>query len=80
MKFLRNEAFCFEISSGNKNPEVTVAARKYGVTYACMVAVPPIIGVLVGGLTVTWRERPDQIAEDQAKIQITQAALKYAVW
>jgi len=80
VKFLRNEPVCADISVNSKNFEVAAAARKYGLTYACIVQVPPIIGVMVGGLFVAWTERPDTVTEEQAKIRMTQAALKYAIW
>lgn len=80
VKFLHNEVVCKDISPDSKNLEIAVAVRKYGLTYACIVQVPSIIGVMAGGLILVWKERPDEIAEEQAKIEMAQASVKYANW
>jgi hypothetical protein len=78
VKFLANEVFCVD-TSGLINEDARVLAAK-GFTRVCLVSVPPILGVGVGGLIVAWRQTPLPAAELRAGYAMRAAALKYATW
>jgi hypothetical protein len=46
----------------------------------CLVAVPPILGVGVGGLVVAWKQTPLPAAELRAGYVMKAAAMKFATW
>ena len=77
-RFLRNEVICFDTQGA-----VTEEARALlasGYTRACLVSVPPIIGVGVGGLLVAWKMALVPSIEARASIVMSSAAMKFATW
>ena len=54
--------------------------KTQGYTRACLISVPPILGVLVGGLVVAWRLPLTPAAEARATVAMRTAALKFATW
>ena len=78
VKFLRNEVVCVDtISSPN---EEAVAMAKEGYMRACIVMVPPVLGVGVGALVVGWKEPLKPELEMRAGYVMSSAAMKFATW
>lgn len=81
VRFLRNEVVCLDVDTQAPNPEAQAAAKKFNIVRVCMIEVPPIIGVTIGALVVCWQDPPpDEGLENQARIIMGDAALKFAVW
>ena len=78
VRFLANEVVCFD-SSTAINEEAKVFLAK-GYHRMCMVSVPPILGVGVGGLVVAWKQAPLPANEQRAGYAMQSAALKFATW
>jgi hypothetical protein len=78
VKFLNNEVVCTDIEAASFEDAKALAAKGYA--RACLVSVPPILGVEVGGLIVAWKQAPAPAAEQRADLAMKSAALKYASW
>ena len=46
----------------------------------CLVAVPPVIDVLVGGLLIAWKTPPNAALEAGYKPEIQRVAMPLATW
>jgi lipopolysaccharide export LptBFGC system permease protein LptF len=78
VKFLANEVVCTDMTNLS-NEEMRILAAK-GYKRICLVSVPPILGVTVGGLLVAWNEPLLPAAEQRAELAMKAAALKFAIW
>ena len=78
VRFLANEVVCVDTAQAVNDDSRALAARGY--TRDCMVAVPPILGVGVGGLVVAWKQAPLPAAEVRAGYVLRTAAMKFATW
>ena len=79
VRFLNNDLICTDTSVGVSNEDALVLGQK-GYVRTCMIAVPPILGVGVGGLLLAWKTRPLPAAEVKAGYAMKAAALKFATW
>jgi hypothetical protein len=79
VRFLMNEVVCTDTATGAVNEDAKALAAK-GYQRECLVSVPPILGVGVGGLVVAWKVAPSPAAEVRAGLVMRTAALKYATW
>ena len=76
--FLQNDVVCANTDEGaNEDFHAMYVA---GFVRACIVAVPPILGVTVGALVVAWKTAPLAAAEQRAGIALTKAAMTFAKW
>jgi hypothetical protein len=80
VRFLSNDAVCFDVSAASPNVEGATAARRFGIRHICAIEVPPVAGVLVGAAMLCWQDPPDDVTEGQAKIVLEDAAMRFAVW
>jgi len=78
VKFLANEVACVDAAHAVNEDTRAMAAKGY--QRVCLVAVPPILGVQVGGLIVAWKQPPLPAAELRAGYVMKSAAMKYAAW
>jgi hypothetical protein len=78
VQFLANEPVCIDTSLA-LNDDMKAMAEK-GYVRVCMVAVPPVLGVMVGGLALAWIQPLSSVAEARAKLTMTAAAMKFATW
>jgi hypothetical protein len=78
VQFLANEVVCSDTAEAVNEDARALAAKGYA--RLCMVAVPPILGVGVGGLVVAWRTAPLPAAEKRAGTVLKAAAMGYATW
>lgn len=78
-QFMMNHPVCFDVSVDSKSVERQAEAA-LGIKRACIVAVPPIIGVLIGGLYVGWKQPPLPALERKATAAMLDAAMRYATW
>jgi hypothetical protein len=78
VKFLSNEVVCTDTASAVNEDARALAAK--GFQRTCLVAVPPILGVLAGGLVVAWKTAPLPAAENRAGYVMKAAAMKFATW
>jgi hypothetical protein len=79
IQFLRNEPVCFDVGINQSSAERRAEAR-LGIRRACLIAVPPTFGVLVGMLWIGWNVPPAAEVEDRARVIISDAALRFATW
>lgn len=78
VRFLKNEVVCFDLSAAASEDSKAMFAAGY--TRACLVQVPPVLGVGVGGLMIGWKSALIPAAEHRAGLVMTAAAMKFAVW
>jgi hypothetical protein len=78
VRFLDNEVTCADAAQTFNEDMRAMAAKGY--TRVCIVAVPPILGVEVGGLALAWKQALSPAAEAKAKLAMKTAALKFATW
>jgi hypothetical protein len=78
VKFLNNEVAC--VNAGEALNEDMKAMAVKGYRRVCLVAVPPILGVAVGGLALAWIQPLQPAAEERAALAMKAAALKFATW
>jgi hypothetical protein len=78
VRFLANDVVCFDTANAVNDDARTLDAKGY--KRACMVAVPPILGVGVGGLVVAWKTPLLATAETRAGYVMKAAAMNYATW
>ena len=78
VRFLANEVVCADAASMINEDARALAGKGYA--RLCLVAVPPILGVEVGGLVVVWKQAPLPQAELRAGYAMQAAALKFATW
>jgi hypothetical protein len=76
--FLANETVCANAAESYNDDARELT--KFGYVRICMIAVPPLLGVSLGGLIVAWKIAPTPSAEQRAHVVIRAAALKYADW
>ena len=76
--FLANQVICSNTSELVNEDSTALAAK--GFTRTCFVAVPPILGVEVGGLLAAWKTPLMPAAEQRAGYALKAAAMKYATW
>lgn len=77
-QLLEGRVICLTI-----NPEGGVLERELfslGMTRRCVIAVPPVLDSLVGGLTVAWAKPLPPNAEEAAGVALRAAALQLATW
>jgi len=78
IRFLRNEVACFAlVHVGNAEVQRRL---KDGITYGCIVEVPPIVNVSVGGLFLGWKQKPDDETARRTEVIMTDAAFRFAIW
>jgi len=78
VQFLANEVVCLD-SNRAVNEDMRVLSAK-GYERLCLVAVPPIIGISVGGLMVAWKTPLMPASEQRASYAMKAAAMKFATW
>jgi hypothetical protein len=78
VRFLDNEAVCSDTSRAVNEDARALAAKGY--VRDCLIAVPPILGVGVGGLVVAWKQPLLPAAELRASLAMKAAAMKFATW
>jgi len=78
VKFLSNEVVCVNTTAAVNEDSRALAAKGY--QRSCWLAVPPILGVQVGGLVVAWKQPPLPAAEQRAGYVMKAAAMRYASW
>jgi len=78
VRFLANEVVCADTSQA-VNEDMKIMAEK-GYTRTCLVAVPPILGVSLGGLVVAWKQPLMPAVEVRVTSTIRAAAMKFATW
>jgi hypothetical protein len=78
VRFLSNDVVCSDTGSAVNEDARALAAK--GFARMCLVAVPPILGVGVGGLVVAWKQTPLPAAELRAGYVMKAAAMKFATW
>lgn len=78
-QFIMNNPVCFEVRKDSPSAERQAEAA-LGVRRACIVAVPPILGVLIGALYVGWYQPPAPALERNATVAMTDAAMRFATW
>ncbi len=78
VKFLSNEVVCV-VAADALNEDVRALAVK-GYQRVCMVSVPPILGVGIGGLMVAWKQALMPTNEQRVGLVMKSAALKFATW
>ena len=78
VKFLANEVVCADTTEAINDDARAMATRGY--TRFCMVAVPPILGVGVGGLVVAWKHPLLAASEQRAGYVMKAAAMTFATW
>ena len=78
VRFLNNEVVCNDTAHA-VNEDVHALAGK-GYSRTCLVAVPPILGVGIGGLVAAWKSPLMPGAEQRAGLVLKSAAMKYATW
>lgn len=78
VKFLGNEVVCVDASSAINEDAQALAAKGY--ERICLVSVPPILGVGVGGLLLAWKQEPLVAAEQRAGYAMKAAAMRFATW
>jgi hypothetical protein len=76
--FLENDVVCDDTEHAVN--EDARALHLKGYTRLCLVSVPPILGVAVGGLMVAWRTPLLPAAEVRAGVVLKAAARNYATW
>jgi hypothetical protein len=79
IEFLRNDPVCFALDRELSNAEAAAQYRR-GIRYGCVVAVPPIVGVTIGGLFLGWRTQPLPGLQRRAQVIMSDAAISFAVW
>jgi hypothetical protein len=47
---------------------------------SCITGVPPISGVLIGALMISWKTPPGAISEEAYKIELGRQATRLATW
>jgi hypothetical protein len=78
VRFLANEVVCADTAQAVNEDARALAAK--GFVRDCMVAVPPILGVGVGGVLAAWKHAPTPAAEQRAGVALRTAAMKFATW
>jgi hypothetical protein len=78
VRFLANEVVCSDTAQA-VNDDMQLLSHK-GYPRACLVAVPPVLGVGVGGLVVAWRQPLLPAVETRAALVMKSAAMRYASW
>lgn len=78
VQFLANAVVCIDASRALNEDMKAMAAKGY--QRICLVSVPPILGVSVGGLALAWSQPLPPAAEARAKLAMTAAAMKFATW
>ena len=78
VQLLANDAVCLDVSKTFNDDMKAMLAKGY--QRVCMVMVPPILGVSVGGLILAWFQPLLPAAEAKAKLTMTAAAMRFATW
>ena len=78
VKFLANEVVCSDSAEAVNDDARALAAKGYA--RMCIVAVPPILGVGVGGLVVAWKQPLLPSAEQRAGYVMRAVAMNFATW
>jgi hypothetical protein len=78
VKFLANEVVCSDTAEAVNDDARALAAKGY--QRICIVAVPPILGVGVGGLVVAWKQALLPAGELRAGYAMKAAAMTFATW
>jgi len=78
VSLLANEVVCVD-TDRTFNDDMKMLATK-GYKRLCMVMVPPILGVSVGGLVLAWVQPLLPQVEAKAKLTMTASAMKFATW
>jgi hypothetical protein len=78
VQLLSNDAVCLDVSKTYNDDMKALQAKGY--QRVCMVMVPPILGVSVGGLVLAWIQPLLPAAEAKAKLTMTAAAMRFATW
>jgi hypothetical protein len=76
--FLANQVICTNTAELVNEDALALSARGY--VRSCLVAVPPILGVEVGGLVAAWKTPLTPAAEQRAGYALKAAAMKFATW
>jgi hypothetical protein len=74
---IEGKPICQNLPDGNED-ETTLAAL--GMRRRCFIAVPPVLGLLVGGVMLAWREPLSAEAEAGAARELYQIATELASW
>ena len=77
-RFLSNQVVCFNTVDAVSEDSRALAAAGY--PRACIVSVPPVLGVGVGALLVAWKTPLLPAVETRAGLTMTSAAMKFATW
>jgi hypothetical protein len=77
-RFLRQEVVCRDTAESASEELKALAVNGY--TRACMVEVPPVLGVGVGALLVAWKAALSPAAEARAGLSMSAEAMKLASW
>jgi len=51
-----------------------------GMRRRCVVAVPPVLEVLVGSLSIFWMQPPKTTSETGYRLELQRVAMKLATW
>jgi hypothetical protein len=78
VQLLGNDAVCLDVSKTFNDDMKALQAKGY--QRVCMVLVPPILGVSVGGLVLAWFQPLLPAAEAKAKLTMISAAMRFASW
>ena len=78
VKFLANEPVCTDTAVAINDDAKALGAKGY--QRVCMIDVPPILGIGIGGLVVAWKQPPLASTEQRAGIAMKSAAMKFATW
>jgi hypothetical protein len=73
----RNEPVCFDVDIDHPVAEQGAEAQ-LGIRRACLIAVPPTWGKLVGTLWIGWNASPSAAVEERTKVAISEAAMRFA--
>lgn len=77
INLIEGRPICHDLPDGNEE-EKALAAQ--GMKRRCVIAVPPVLGQLVGGLSLAWRQPLSAEAEAGAGRLLYQAAARLATW
>jgi len=78
VRLLANEVVCVDSDRVFNDDMKALAAKGY--KRICLVIVPPVLGVSVGGLAVAWFQPLLPATEAKAKLTMIASAMKFATW
>jgi hypothetical protein len=75
-QIINGQVVCFDVVQIDHLFEAAILGMKR----SCISAVPPITGVLIGALTLSWSTPPGPASEESDRVELARQAMKLATW